>query len=283
MTATHRGFAAMIDDVDSLFADRAVNGVLLDRAGTIVYVNAGWKAFATEAGLALPNFGIGQNYLRYCAFADEQSARIIEGITQLLLGRLDCLSYVYPCHSATTKRWFVLLGFSHVRDELTALLHLNVCGLMPKGAEAGEPTIVTDHFGPRAVTLQPTIVTDHFGPRAVTLQCEQPLRGLGATSLPGGTAHDAIPAGIAAAAAFPHVSKHTPLAPLLSKRQQQVLELMAKGMSNVEIGRALAISPNTVKIHVSGILARLGLPSRAQAIHWTLTRHLSNHPRAPEA
>lgn len=267
MTATHRGFAAMIDDVDSLFADRAVNGVLLDRAGTIVYVNAGWKAFATEAGLALPNFEIGQNYLRYCAFADEQSARIIEGITQLLLGRLDCLSYVYPCHSATTKRWFVLLGFSHVRDDLTALLHLNISNLMPKGAETGEPTIVTDHFGPRAVLPQ----------------SEQVLRGFGASSPPGLVAHDMNHAGAAVASALTYQTKPAPLAPLLSKRQQQVLELMAKGMSNVEIGRVLAISPNTVKIHVSGILARLGLPSRAQAIHWTLTRHFPEQSRAPEA
>jgi DNA-binding CsgD family transcriptional regulator len=54
-------------------------------------------------------------------------------------------------------------------------------------------------------------------------------------------------------------------------------------MSNVEIGRALTISPNTVKIHVSGILARLGLPSRAQAIHWTLTRRLTDYPASPNA
>ena len=48
----------------------------------------------------------------------------------------------------------------------------------------------------------------------------------------------------------------------------------------LEIARALAISPNTVKIHVSGILARLGLPSRTQAIHWMLTRNAQESPAA---
>ncbi|RAI44501.1 hypothetical protein CH341_08830 [Rhodoplanes roseus] len=60
--------------------------------------------------------------------------------------------------------------------------------------------------------------------------------------------------------------------PPLSKRQWQVLSLMTNGMTNVEIARQLGLSPNTVKIHVSGILARLGLPSRTQAVHWALTQ-----------
>ncbi|RAI31633.1 hypothetical protein CH338_25500 [Rhodoplanes elegans] len=47
---------------------------------------------------------------------------------------------------------------------------------------------------------------------------------------------------------------------------------MTNGLTNVEIARQLGLSPNTVKIHVSGILARLGLPSRTQAVHWALTQ-----------
>lgn len=74
------------DDIEAVFADRKVNGVLLDRSGKIVFVNPGWKAFAEEAGLALPDYGVGQNYLRHCAFADPKSARLVEGITLLLAG-----------------------------------------------------------------------------------------------------------------------------------------------------------------------------------------------------
>lgn len=266
MTATQSGSEVKLEDVDALFADRKVNGVLLDRTGTIVHVNAGWKTSAEETKLGLPNFGIGQNYLRYCAFADEQSARIIDGITQLLSGRLDCLSYIYPCHSPTEQRWFVLLGFSRVKGDLTALLHLNITGLMPKDVSV-EPTILTDRSGARTLALQP----DHF------------LRVIGDRTRPGSVSHDTDESEIANASALPYKAKAPSSLALLSKRQQQVLELMAKGMSNVEIGRALAISPNTVKIHVSGVLARLGLPSRAQAIHWTLTRRMSDYPPSPNA
>ena len=139
------------EEIDALFADRSVNGVLLDRSGAIVYVSQGWKAFAQESGLALPNFGIGQNYLRHCAYADEESARIVEGIAQLLGGRIDFLSFVYPCHSPTERRWFLLLGFPHVRGNLTALLHINITGFIPPMTEDREPVVVTDRIGAEVV------------------------------------------------------------------------------------------------------------------------------------
>lgn len=233
------------EEIDALFADRTVNGVLLDRSGAIVHVSRGWKAFAQEAGLVLPNFGIGQNYLRHCAYADEESARIVEGIAQLLAGRIDFLSFVYPCHSPTERRWFLLLGFPHVKGDLTALVHINITGFIPPMMENREPVVVTDRIGAEVVN-------------AVLREQKAAPRGM--------------PAGLPVEADVRALGGGRSGSPALSKRQGEVLELMSKGMSNVEIARALAISPNTVKIHVSGILARLGLPSRTQAIHWMLTR-----------
>jgi two-component system nitrate/nitrite response regulator NarL len=51
----------------------------------------------------------------------------------------------------------------------------------------------------------------------------------------------------------------------LSPREQQVLEQIARGASNKEIARALAIAETTVKIHVQHILRKLDLSSRVQA------------------
>jgi DNA-binding CsgD family transcriptional regulator len=240
------------EEIDALFADRTVNGVLLDRSGAIVHVSRGWKTFAQESGLALANYGIGQNYLRHCAYADEESSRIVEGIAQLLAGRIDFLSFVYPCHSPTAApRWFLLLGFPYVKGNLTALVHIDITGFMPPLAENREPVVVTDLLGAElmnALVARKGSVQD--------LPARLPVE-LDAARVRGGGRSEAS-------------------APALSKRQSEVLELIAKGMSNVEIARALAISPNTVKIHVSGILARLGLPSRTQAIHWMLTRAQEN-------
>lgn len=53
---------------------------------------------------------------------------------------------------------------------------------------------------------------------------------------------------------------------LLSEREMEVLRLMAKGLSNKEIGQALWIGETTVKTHVSHILRKLGQADRTQAV-----------------
>ena len=52
----------------------------------------------------------------------------------------------------------------------------------------------------------------------------------------------------------------------LSQREREVLEGVAGGLDNREIGVALNISEKTVRNHVSGILSKLGVPSRAKAM-----------------
>jgi len=51
----------------------------------------------------------------------------------------------------------------------------------------------------------------------------------------------------------------------LSKRELEVLALLVEGLSNKEIGERLAISPATVKHHVSACMSKLGAANRAKA------------------
>jgi len=60
----------------------------------------------------------------------------------------------------------------------------------------------------------------------------------------------------------------------LSPRELEVLASLARGRSNRQIARALQISEETVKAHVSSILAKLGLSDRTQAAIFGLQQRL---------
>jgi len=51
----------------------------------------------------------------------------------------------------------------------------------------------------------------------------------------------------------------------ITARERQILELIAKGKANKEIGAVLGIAEDTVKRHVSNVLQKLGVHDRAQA------------------
>ncbi len=60
----------------------------------------------------------------------------------------------------------------------------------------------------------------------------------------------------------------------LTRREQEVLRLLAAGASNQDIAHTLVISLDTVKKHVSNLLGKLGASSRTQAIIQARARSL---------
>ena len=55
---------------------------------------------------------------------------------------------------------------------------------------------------------------------------------------------------------------------LLSPREEEVLQCVARGRSNAEIGQALHISMSTVKFHLSSLTTKLGVRNRVELAIW---------------
>jgi two-component system NarL family response regulator len=60
----------------------------------------------------------------------------------------------------------------------------------------------------------------------------------------------------------------------LTKREQEILSLMAQGKNNHEIADMLYISPGTVRVHVHAILQKLEVRDRTQAVIIALQNHM---------
>jgi LuxR family maltose regulon positive regulatory protein len=67
------------------------------------------------------------------------------------------------------------------------------------------------------------------------------------------------------AASSPTQASQSELIEPLSERELEVLQLLAEGLTNQEIGAQLYLSPNTVKVHAHNIYGKLGVNNRAQA------------------
>jgi DNA-binding CsgD family transcriptional regulator/tetratricopeptide (TPR) repeat protein len=97
-------------------------------------------------------------------------------------------------------------------------------------------------------TLQALALLDDLGAAPAAALVRRRLRELGAPSVPRGAqiATRANPAG-------------------LTRRQADILRLLARGGTNAEIADELVLSVRTVDHHVSAVLAKLGVPSRREA------------------
>lgn len=63
----------------------------------------------------------------------------------------------------------------------------------------------------------------------------------------------------------------------LTEREVQVLDFIAEGLTNREIGSRLFLSEKTVKHHVSDLLGKLGLPRRVDAAAFSVRRKMRDY------
>lgn len=69
----------------------------------------------------------------------------------------------------------------------------------------------------------------------------------------------------------------------LTLREQQVLRLVASGLTGKEVARTLHVSESAVKFHMRRILDKLALENRAQVVAWAIRHHLGPAEDVPGA
>lgn len=65
----------------------------------------------------------------------------------------------------------------------------------------------------------------------------------------------------------------------LTPREREVAGLLAEGLTNAALAERLYISPRTAAVHVSNILSKLGMSSRAEVAAWAVREGLAPEPR----
>jgi len=65
-----------------------------------------------------------------------------------------------------------------------------------------------------------------------------------------------------------------PNAPNLTQREQQVLDLLTEGLSNIQIGSTLHLSPRTIEKHVSSLFRKTESSNRTELVRFAMEHHL---------
>jgi DNA-binding NarL/FixJ family response regulator len=115
----------------------------------------------------------------------------------------------------------------------------------------------------------------------VTAQAERRLARFLAWSEVGQTPPETLAPSLPAPVAEPTEARILVAAPVvdkgpLTRRHQEVVQLVARGLTNAEIARELVVEPGTVANHVAAILNRLGFRSRAQIAVWAVEHGYSS-------
>lgn len=231
-----------------------VSVAILDRSGRLIGVNEAWKDFGRRYGLQTPNFGVGTNYLSHCEYESSDSLQLVTDLRDLLNGKLKVLTRIYPCHSPTERRWFCMIGLplSGNSQSGVALLHVELTPFFafPEASRTEQARAFGQHSRRPPIDLETVAGSVEYSSlEALTSQLATML-------IPGQHPPTQHP--------DEHAGQTLDLAGL-SKRQLEILGLLAEGKTNMEIAEMLSRSPNTVKLHVSAILRHLHVKSRTQA------------------
>jgi DNA-binding CsgD family transcriptional regulator len=217
--------------------ESSIHLAYLDAEGTIIDVSEGWRRFVKSLQPAESDCGIGRSYFDYC-----QDEALQADVRTLLRSSVQTAAFVYPHPLPTHNRWFVAIGLAcPAGAKIRAIVaHLDVTRWVPQ-------TMTVDLGAPLAKVSSKTLMNNILAPLQQSI----------ADALISHFGHKSTPQSERA-------NLEDKLA-TLTRRQRQVLYLIADGKSNLEIAHKLECSLNTVKRHVAALLQKLNVKNRMQA------------------
>lgn len=151
-------------------------------------------------------------------------------IVDLRMGGMDGLALVRQLRAEGIETPVVILTMSDAKEDMAGALRLGVRGYLLKDMEPGDVIEAIQRAARGELVVAPA------------------MAGKLSSILQDG----------------PQKEKQSSLQQL-TERERQILEHVARGMSNKAIAKALAISHDTVKLHVRHILSKLNMVSRVEA------------------
>ena len=130
--------------------------VRLDRHARITAVNEAWRRFARDNGADAETCeGIGLDYIAVTRNAgDARAVGIATELAEVVAGRSESYTCVYPCHSATEVRWFRLDAQRIAADDSVALLHTNITSQFLAEARLRVQSVVAQAISEHAPLLE---------------------------------------------------------------------------------------------------------------------------------
>jgi two-component system nitrate/nitrite response regulator NarL len=162
-------------------------------------------------------------------------------VLDLRMPTTDGLSLLRHIRSEGVQTPAVILTMSDAQDDLAAALRAGVKGYLLKDMEPEDVIAAIGRAARGELVVAP----------ALTLKLAQMLQ------------------------AGPGDPERRDLLSLLTERERQILDHLARGESNKTIARALEISHDTVKLHVRHILTKLNLNSRVEAAVFAVEQRAS--------
>ncbi|MFH8404055.1 response regulator [Streptomyces sp. NPDC018019] len=187
----------------------------------------------------------------------------------------DGLSVLADLRALARPPVVAMLTAFDAEKHLSAALHGGAAGFLLKDTAPEQLEYAIKELAQGGTVLAPRVA------RTVVREYVERGRRPWQASAADGEAQSALPVRAHTASA-PEAVVNTagPAAEELTAREHEVLEFLAEGLSNTEIGERLHIGTTTVKDHVSSLLGKLHLANRVQAAVRAHQRGLVNSPSA---